>query len=228
MTRLITKIKNTGAFIRNYGIVHFIIELSFRSLDSYHERRLNVVTKGMIKKVDLKINNPNSIDYVPMEYTAIYSMLKKLPIDKSSSVFLDYGSGKGRAVVVAATFHFKKVVGIEISEQLVEIAKRNIDRMKYRKTSSVEIKHVDATAFSVPPDVNMIYFFNPFIGGILQKVVWNIYLSYKNNPRKLYIIFLNNDNFERILRDQDWLSKTYQTKFHSYSCGIYETISHRI
>lgn len=98
--------------------------------------------------------------------------------------------------------------------------------MRYRKASSVEIKHVDATAFSVAPDVNMIYFFNPFIGETLQKVVRNIYLSYKNNPRKLYIIFLKNDQFERILRDQDWLSKTYRTKFYpNYSCGLYETIS---
>jgi hypothetical protein len=76
----------------------------------------------------------------------------------------------------------------------------------------------------VPDEVNIIYFYNPFRGSILENVIRNIYSSYKNTPRKIYIIFFNNDHFDNVLAHQDWLTKTDQLELHfNISCGLYET-----
>ncbi|MBU0701370.1 class I SAM-dependent methyltransferase [bacterium] len=220
-----SKFYNTVMFLMRFGIKQFVQELLYRYNNWYYDRWLNVNTAHMIKKSALGINKTDSIDYVPIGYRAIYSMLKKIPIDKSHCTFLDYGSGKGRAVVVAAIFSFKRIIGVEISDKLVAIAQTNIANMKHRKTIQIEIIQSDATEFIVSRDVNIIYFFNPFIRETLQKVVDNIYFSYKEYPRKIYILFFNDDHFEKIIKNQDWIKKTYQTRFYpNYSYGLYETV----
>ena len=220
-----SKFSNALHLIYEQGLSYFITELWFRSLESYYELVLNVDTKGMMDKNELRqINNPDSIEYVPLGYYSIFSVIKKLPIDKSNSVFIDYGSGKGRAVAVAATFNFKRVVGIELSEHLVEIAKFNVENMRRKKAGKIEILQMDATHFEVPCDANVFYFFNPFVGNVLEKVVNNIYSSYINHPRKLYIVYFNLRHFEALVKNQNWLFKTYEQEIHpNYSCGIFET-----
>jgi 16S rRNA G966 N2-methylase RsmD len=220
----IRKIKNAVIFIWQFGPRSFIIESYHRAIDLYHDRRLNVDTRFKVRKEELRTYSPDYVDYAAIRYSAIYFGLKKVTLDKTSSTFLDYGSGKGRPVIVAATFPFKRVIGVEISDQLSEIASCNIKRMKNRKCRSIEIHQCNATEFAVPTDVNLIYFFNPFRGNTLRQVVMNVYASYVRKPRKLYILFFNNDHFERVISNREWLVKTYEARFsHGVSFGIYET-----
>jgi SAM-dependent methyltransferase len=150
-------------------------------------------------------------------------MLKKLPVDKKKSTLLDYGCGKGRAIITAAAFPFNKVIGVEIS-YLIDVAKKNIDKEKHRKTNNIELIHCDAMDYIIPADVNIFYFYNPFRGAILEKVTRNIYSSFKDTPRKIFIIFFNNDHFDKVIAHQDWLTKIDQLEFYfNYSCGLYET-----
>ena len=57
-------------------------------------------------------------------------MLRALDIDYSDFVFVDYGSGKGRTLLVAAEFPFKKIVGVEIAQELHAIAGKNVDQYR--------------------------------------------------------------------------------------------------
>jgi len=49
-----------------------------------------------------------------------------LPHDVSSHSFVDYGSGKGRVLLVASDYAFKKIVGVEFSKVLNDVAVANI------------------------------------------------------------------------------------------------------
>lgn len=226
MRNPVKKLHNAVTFIRHFGIIGFTQELYYRFINYYQDRRLGIDTSSSVKLSDLGVDKPDTRDYYPLGYNGIYSTLKKLPLDKSNSVFLDYGTGKGRPIIAAATFPFKRVIGVEIAGYLVDIAKTNVSRMKYRKAECIELVQLDAKEFIIPKDVNVIFFFNPFKGNILRKVVTNIYSSFKECPRKIYIIFFNNDHFEEIINNQNWLVKIYQTEFYpNYSCGMYETVS---
>lgn len=144
-----------------------------------------------------------------------------MPVDKNNSTLLDYGCGKGRPIIAAAAYEYKMIIGVELSS-LAGAAKNNIEKMRHRKTNHIEVKQCDAQAFSVPSDVNIIYFFNPFMGSILENVIRNIHASYKDNPRKIYVIYFNNEHFDRdIVPRHDWLTKINQSEvFNEISCGL--------
>jgi 16S rRNA G966 N2-methylase RsmD len=222
-------IVNALSFIQTFGIRRFFIELYFRACNYYYEQRLNVDTSAIVSHDDLGYQNPEYQCYEPVKYRDIFTMLNLLPVDKTRSVMLDYGAGKGRAVVAAATYPFKKIIGVEMSERLMITAKKNIDNMRHKKAQSIELIQTDAAAYVVPRDVNIIYFFNPFKGEILRQVMSAVYDSYKQHPRKIFIIYFNNKYFDPLIEKQDWIITTCQKKFyHSYSyipnpCGIYET-----
>jgi len=177
----------------------------------------------MIKAEELGFQNREFKDCFPMGYQHIYAVLKKIPIPSCQVVFLDYGTGKGRAVVTAATFPYKRVLGVEVVEELIEIARHNLERMNHKKAEQVQLYHLNAAKFCLSQDVNVIYFFNPFEGQVLQEVINQIYDSYTTHPRKMYIIFFNNDHFEKCIDGQGWIKKIYHTKFYpTYTCGLYK------
>jgi len=210
--------------MRRHGLANFLREIRSRLDDAYHEHRLGIDTSACVPKLALGIDKADSIDYVPMRYAAIYSMLMRMPFVPSKSVFLDLGCGKGRALAVAATLPFELIIGVELSDRLAELAKANIASMRHRRAKQIEIHNMDATAYEVPPEVNVIYFFNPFIGKDLRTVVGNIHRSYVNSPRAMFIIFFTNDKFDEIVHDQPWITKTCQTTFHPRTrCGLYVT-----
>jgi len=88
----------------------------------------------------------------------------------------------------------------------------------------VELVPADAAAFEVPPDVNVVYFYNPFAGQLLKRVVANLHASYMRAPRKLHIVYFNDDRFEPIVGDAAWLRKTGRIDVHpDIVGGVYET-----
>lgn len=224
MTSAMLKIHNTILFARRHGVRHFMHELNYRLTNYYHELRLGVDTVGTVESVKLGLVNTELHGYVPMGYKSICSALQRIPLDKSQCTFLDYGSGKGRAIIVAATLPYRRVIGIEISDQLLGIAKTNIDKMRLKRAKCIDLYNMDATQYTVSEDVNIVYLFNPFRGQVLQRVVSNIRDSYKRSPRKIYIVFFKNEHFENAINNSDWITRLWQTHFYpDCSCGIYVT-----
>ena len=68
----------------------------------------------------------------------IWSILKSLKVEFSHSIFLDFGSGTGMAMLSAMTKPFKEVIGIERDSASVEICRANINKMKGTKPSEVK------------------------------------------------------------------------------------------
>jgi len=50
-----------------------------------------------------------------------------LPPERKDFVFVDLGCGKGKPLLVASRFPFKRIVGVDISESAVAIARSNIE-----------------------------------------------------------------------------------------------------
>jgi hypothetical protein len=48
-----------------------------------------------------------------------------LPIEHDRFVFIDFGSGKGKAMLMAADYSFQRIVGVEYAPRLHQIAVRN-------------------------------------------------------------------------------------------------------
>jgi hypothetical protein len=158
--------------------------------------------------------------YSALEYPHILWTLQTIPFPPAYVVFVDWGAGKGRVLAAAATYPFRKVIGVEISQGLAVIARRNIESMKHRRAAYVEIFCLDAASFAVPADGNVFFFFNPFNGATLSEVIHRIHQSWCSHPRDLFVIFFNHLEFDRCVESQGWLRKVRETPL----CGLYRTI----
>jgi SAM-dependent methyltransferase len=85
--------------------------------------------------------------------------------------FVDIGAGKGKACFYAATLPgLRHIVGVEFSEPLVAVARRNQQRFADRP---IEFIHGDATDWLLPGRTQLVFLFNPFDALILDRFLAN-------------------------------------------------------
>ena len=151
-------------------------------------------------------------------YHAFRTVMKRFVQPTQDDVFLDYGSGLGNALLMAATLPFRKVMGVEYSEKLSATAARIVGQVKGRlKCQDIQILTADASTYELPGDVSVIYFFNPFRGTLLRKVIEKIEDSLAKSPRRMRIVYNTPDDFERAIHGCDWLIKKGEVVFPALS-----------
>ena len=147
----------------------------------------------------LGLAHPNRVDHIP---SFSRTLERILPLDEVApdDVFLDLGSGMGRAVLAAAaTYPFRRVIGVELSQQLHQVALENVERNRARLRSPVELVNADVLDYRVPDDVTIVYLYNPFLGEVFQHMVEQLEASVDRNPRDLRIIYLAPREEQRLL-----------------------------
>jgi 16S rRNA G966 N2-methylase RsmD len=124
--------------------------------------------------------------------------LKKLfnrlqPALPSDSVLVDFGSGKGRVLLIAASFGFREARGIEFAQELCHIARTNwlAYKQKRRVATVCQVVEVDAVDYAIKPDENVFFLFNPFDNVILDRVLVNLQKSIEQRPRRVLICCYN-------------------------------------
>ena len=133
------------------------------------------------------------IHYETTSAAAIRTPLDGLAIDFSRFVFIDLGCGKGKPLMVAAAYPFRRLIGVDISPACIAIARRNIARYGPEKLdpARLELLTLDAEDFAFPIDALVIYLFNPFPGKVLEGVVANLESSLRVQPREAVIVYVN-------------------------------------
>jgi predicted RNA methylase len=109
--------------------------------------------------------------------------------------FVDLGAGMGRAMLLAAEFPFKAVLGVELNPTLARIGRRNMAlwRAAGRDLSPMRMMCRDATEFALPAGPCVVFLFNPFGAAVLRKLVkaWNAQLSTCGG--QLDILYVNDE-----------------------------------
>lgn len=178
--------------------------------EKYHERQLGITSSGFVK-IEGTHDGVSCFEYEPVDYRSIIEMIDRLSVSEGEDVFVDYGSGMGRAVVVAATYPFRRVVGVEVSPELNAIAEKNIQRARGKlKCKDVQLVNEDARVYVPPNDLTVAYFFCPFSEEVIHKVVENIRLSFVENPREVTFLFVNPRRFELVIANNGWLVKKHE------------------
>jgi 16S rRNA G966 N2-methylase RsmD len=156
-----------------------------------YERRYGVRTAELIELDKLGIAQEGRGYYVAASWRTLRRTLSRKEITRDD-VFVDFGSGMGRMVLEAARFPFGRVVGIELSEQLHEIARDNVRRTRQRlRCTNIELRQTDVLEYEMPDDITVVFFNNPFLGPVFQAVVDGLVASLDRNPRQIKIIYYN-------------------------------------
>jgi SAM-dependent methyltransferase len=87
--------------------------------------------------------------------------------------FVDIGAGKGRALLLASLLPFRKVIGVEFSAELAEIARNNVARWGKlaRPRAQLRVFQQDALAFRWPRTPLLVYLYNPFHCEIVEQML---------------------------------------------------------
>jgi SAM-dependent methyltransferase len=151
-------------------------------------------TCGQIPLASLDFQSENKA--LGFEYHSVHpritlSALATLGIKYENYTFIDFGCGKGRVLLLASEFPFRRVVGVEFAPSLAETARRNLER--YRSQSQrckrTEVICTDATKFRMPLEPEVLYFYSPFKGAVMDRVVQNIESSVESYPRDVLVLF---------------------------------------
>lgn len=138
-----------------------------RALELVRDRLLRVETAGHARLEDLGLGNPDRADYEPSGWLDLGRVLRRLEIGRDD-VFVDLGCGKGRVMLLAARYPFRRVIGVEISEDLSATARRNVAARRARlRCPAVEVITADALDYRIPDDATVVYIFNAFRGPTL-------------------------------------------------------------
>lgn len=212
-------IKKTIRDVFAHGPRHTMNKVMYRGFEEWHERRLMIRTTAYIKLDDLGINNPQCNDYAPIEYLVFHRAMKAIPHPSGKLSFVDYGSGMGRAVISAATYPFRRCIGIELSPDLHRVAQQNLQNARARlRCKEVELLNMDATHYIPADDVSVFFLFNPFKGKVLATVLENIRASLARAPREHVVLYMAPNNEKNHLDEFQWLVKC--KVFHAHENRI--------
>ncbi len=138
--------------------------------DWWFDLRNGIDTRGVIPIGSL--HRPGSAE--PMAHATAYQavwcrnlrvLIRAARAFAEPDVFLDIGSGKGKACFFAAP-SFGQVVGVEYSQDLIACAQVNLS--KSGKTN-IRFIQADAAQFDLPRKQSLVFLFNPFDAVILER-----------------------------------------------------------
>ncbi|MBK8011124.1 MAG: class I SAM-dependent methyltransferase [Deltaproteobacteria bacterium] len=129
--------------------------------------------------------------YEATSFGVLDDILVGLGVRYAEYVFVDLGAGKGRIVCLAAGLPFKRVVGVELSPRLVEVARANVRSLTstWRRATQVDIVEGDAGEFDFPRGPVLIYLFNPFGPNVLSRVLDRLEVAHLENPVPRYLLY---------------------------------------
>ena len=122
-----------------------------------------------------------------------------------STVFLDVGAGKGRAMMLASQYPFLRVEGVELNASLAAVAAENIalwERDPAANSLAPLILHqADATLQPLPGEPTLAYLFHPFEGKLLRRFLRHVTGSLAADPRPFDLMYVNAEHNSMLDRD---------------------------
>ena len=190
----------------------------FGDADYDWEYRVNT-TSGAVGWRDRLLGTWHS-DYQPTEPSAFREMLETLResaiLNFADFTFVDLGSGKGRTLLMASDYPFRRIVGVELLPSLHHIAQQNLAQYKndWQKCFLIESICADATRYCFPDGPLLIYLFNPFPEAGLRRVVENLEKRLRQASMPTFVLY-HNPLLEKVLVQAPHLRKIAGA--HQYS-----------
>lgn len=166
--------------------------------DRVLDQRFGISTVGTVLTKDMGVDvrdEEHAIEYSPTGHLEFGILLEKLGrcANFSQYSFIDFGSGKGRVVLMASEFPFIRSMGVEMSPLLHAAAEQNIRTFRSPRQKCQDVRSIngDATTLEIPDGPIVAFFFNPFDDVILSQVMANMQAAWDASPRDMICIYHN-------------------------------------
>jgi SAM-dependent methyltransferase len=208
--KLVATLRRDGVVEMALFVLRYLERSRERRFGSPFDRKYGCDTSGAIPLDQLEISSPSLADGIQYEgVSALYfrRMLRMVQVSPDDHVFVDLGSGKGRALLMAAEHGFRRIVGVEFSPELHEIAQENVARFRARtgSTQSFELHLGDVASYDFPAEPTLFFLYNPFGEPILGQVLDRLGRSLREVPREV-VVFYNTPVHRRLLDEAPFLA----------------------
>jgi len=223
---LISVLQRLRISLRVEGLKTSVLKAYALIVDHLFDIRYGIDTCTHSKLTELTIDSDNKARakmYWPTRAVALRKLFNVMqPMIPADSVFVDFGCGKGRVLLIASEFGFREVRGVEFAHELCEIAKKNYDVYKAKTGFSKECRIIecDATNYAINTDENVFFMFDPFDETILIKVLSNIAASLQTQRRKILIIY-HRPKYDHIIEQGDDFTRLREFRFYGLQFGVY-------
>lgn len=178
---LVNSFKKRGIFNTiNFILYEFLFDFMYK-----------VKTKGYIELDELNISQDreHATKYQGSNYYILNKFFKKYNNIVNNSSIVDFGSGKGRILILAMKHGAKSCIGVEFAKELIDISKINLDSYKANNCLQTEILLINDSAlnYEFNGTEDIIFFYNPFNEIILNPIIDKI-LQLDTRP---FIVYIN-------------------------------------
>jgi SAM-dependent methyltransferase len=183
--------------------------LRFGDADYDWDKRVNT-TSGAVGWRERLLGVFHS-EYQPTDPYFFHEMMEallQLQHDLSAFTFIDIGSGKGRVLLMASDYAFRRIVGVELMPALHRIALENLAKYhsETQRCFALESVCCDATDFAFPREPLLIYIFHSLPEAPLRVLISRLEHSLREHPRAVFVMY-HNPVLEHVLAECSWLAK---------------------
>jgi len=202
-----------------------------------------VETGGILFPEDLSTGKPGDLcnnGYFGIAPSVFRQLCDRLAIDYRAFTFVDLGSGKGRALLLASEFPFRAIVGVELSSRLHRAAMENVAhyRSPAQRCTNILCVEGDAAEYRLPAGPLVLYMWNAFEGPVFEKVVTALEDSLQRDPREVYVVYVHPELDRRLAASRCfrrlWFSEiemseedyqAYAFPPHAEVCAVYRSVT---
>lgn len=215
--------RRTLAVIRREGVIgtvqrvvkHGRIAIGLPSRESRDYRRRKeaadrafdeargVDTGGTQHLIDLTIRSANAalgVSHIATGPAHFRAAMRTLDVDPRGYAFVDLGSGKGRALLMAAEYPFAKIVGVEFAEELHAICQQNLARVGDPRLSC---RLGDAENYEFPSGNLVVFMNNPFDKPVVQRIATRLANSGDADRSVTRLVYVN-PRAPEVFADPPW------------------------
>lgn len=158
------------------------IHMEFFARDEF-DRVHGTETSRLVHRTRLHIGKTTTT-YQPCTPELFEAACRVLPQEALAYPFFDLGCGKGRVLIMAHEFGFKRVAGVELSNRLAKICRRNVAKVGL---SNITVLREDATTFALPDSPMVVFMYNPFTPPTFDRVIERL----SRHPHPVFITYIN-------------------------------------
>lgn len=120
------------------------------------------------------------------------------PLEKTA--FVDIGAGKGRAMILAGEYPFRRILGVELHPGLAARARENIDAWKavHPDTPPVALYEQDVLRMRMPAGPCLFFLFNPFGAFMMDQFLTRLRREFASRMGECDLLYVNDEQADLI------------------------------
>jgi SAM-dependent methyltransferase len=159
-----------------------------------------------------KPSDAHTTGYAGCQPSCVREALRTIP-ELERRTFVDLGCGKGRALVLASEFPFRRIAGVEISREMAAQARRNAAAVqaKHPDRPRIDVAQGDAMLFPFPEGDLVVFLFHPFHRELVSVILARLEDAANRTSREIFVVY-ENPVYSDTIDAAPWLHRWYSKK----------------